>query len=70
MAVKQKIVYKTTIKKKEDKEIPYFHYCEKKFHREDCCWRKLQDLSLKDQSTRNRSNEKEKENEESEFSDP
>ena len=52
MAVKQKRVYKTTRKNKEDKEIPYCHYCDKKYHREDRCWKKLQDLSLKDQNTK------------------
>ena len=67
MAVKQKRVFKNTRKKKEDKEIPYWHYCDKKYNREDRCWKKLQDLSLKDQSTRNKSNDKIKESEESEF---
>ena len=67
MEVKQKRVYKTTKNIKEDKEIPYCHYCDKKYHREDRCWKKLQDLSLKYQSTRNKSNDKIKENEESEF---
>ena len=67
MEVKQKRVCKTTRKKKEDKEIPYFHYCDKKYHREDRCWKKLQDLSLKNQSTRNKFNDKITEKEESEF---
>ena len=49
MEVKQKRVYKTTRKKKEDKEITYIHYYDKKYHREDHCWKKLQDLSLKNQ---------------------
>ena len=52
MTVKQKRVYKTTRKNKEDKEILYFHYCDKKYHREDRCWKKLKDLSLKDQDTK------------------
>ena len=67
MEVKQKRVYKTTRKNKVDKEIPYFHYCEKKYHREDRCWKKLQDLSLKYQTTRNKFKDKTTEKEESEF---
>ena len=58
MEVKQKRIYKTTRKNKEDKEIPYCHYCDKKYHREDRCWKKLQDLSLKDQTTRNKFKDK------------
>ena len=54
MAVKQKRVYKTTKNIKEDKEIPYCHYCDKKYHREDRCWKKLRDLSLKDQDTKDK----------------
>ena len=52
--VKQKRFFKTTRKMKEDKEIPYCHYCDKKYHSEDFFWNKLQDLSLKYQSTRNK----------------
>ena len=54
MEVKQKRVYKTTKNIKEDKEIPYCHYCDKKYHREDRCWKKLKDLSLKDQDTKDK----------------
>ena len=67
MAVKQKRFYKTTRKNKEDKEIPYFHYCDKKYHREDSCWKKLQDLSLKDQTTKKKFKDKTTDKEESEF---
>ena len=67
MEVKQKRVYKTTRKNKEDKEIPYFHYCEKKYNREDRFWKKLKYLSLKEKTPRNRSNEYNKDKEDSEF---
>ena len=55
----------TTRKNKEDKEITYFHYCDKKYHREDRCWKKLQDLSLKDQTTKNKFKDKTTDKEES-----
>ena len=67
MAVKQKRVYKTTRKNKQDKEIPYCHYCDKKYHREDHFCKKLQDLSLKDQNTKNKFKDKTTDKEESEF---
>ena len=67
MEVKQKRVYKTTRKNKEDKEIPYCHYCDKKYHREDRCWKKLQDLSLKDQNKKNKLKDRNTDKEYSEF---
>ena len=65
--VKQKRVYKTTNKKKEDKETLYCHYCENKYHREECFWKKLKELSLKEKTSRNRSNNDNQDKEDSEF---
>ena len=67
MTVKQKRVYKTTRKNKEDEEILYCHYFDKKYHHEDRFWKKLQDLSLKDQTTKNKFKDKTTDKEESEF---
>ena len=67
MEVKQKRVYKTTKKNKEDKEIPYCHYCDKKYHREDRCWKKLQDLSFKEQNTKDKFKGRNTNQEDSEF---
>ena len=54
MSIKQKRVLKTTNKKKEDNEILYCHYCDKRYHHDDFCWKKLKDLSLKDKLSRNK----------------
>ena len=67
LSVKQKRFFKTTRKKKEDKEILYCHYCDKKYHREDRCWKKLQDLSLKEQNKKDKFKGRNTNQEDSEF---
>ena len=67
MAVKKKRFLKTTTKKKDDKEIPYFYYCDKKYHLKELFQKKLKDFSLKDISSRKKIKNDNKDNEDSEF---